>query len=523
MTELATASQIKNIDASCGIDSRELMQNAAECLFARIENSKGKYMLDLDSVAVVCGSGNNGGDGYALAILLAESGYNVNIVAADRPSASDALYYFSLCSDMGIPIVYIGEEYETACEIISHATFTVDAIFGIGLSRVPEEPYTDLIECINSSGAFVYSVDIPSGIFSDKASYHTEHGVPICVRADMTSTFVMKKAAHASFPSMPFCGDVYVEDIGIPPETLAEEKYVFFQPDDEIIAEVFAPREKNTNKGTFGTLVMLCGSDNMTGAASLAAKSAARCGVGLEVCAANKNTLTVLQNKMDFPVFLPLDLQEDGTYTEESLNALTNYKGATAFLVGCGLGKSDAARQAVEYVLKNASVPLVLDADGLNIVAENKALLQNRRCPVIITPHPGEMARLCGCSIDVVQHARTELALLFAAKYNVIVVLKGSATVIASPDGRCVFNTSGTPAMAKGGMGDVLAGIIASLTAQGKPLFESAVCGAYIHGLAGEMGEKIYSQYGLMPEDMPELVANVIKNKTPHNIFNEDI
>ena len=504
MIELCTASQIKNIDLTCGTDSRELMQNAAECLLSRIENTKEKYMFSLDSVAVVCGVGNNGGDGYALSILLAESGYNVNIIAADRPSSEDALYYFSLCQDVGIPIIYAEEEQEVTAEIIADATFIVDAMFGIGLSRAPGEPYEELIENINSSRAFIFSVDIPSGVFSDKASFFRKNGVPMCVCADMTSAFVMKKAAHASFPSMPYCGDVYVEDIGIPIEV--------------IVTDIFTKREKNTNKGSFGTLMMLCGSENMTGAAALAAKSAARCGVGLEVCAANKNTLAVLQNKMDFPVFLPLEVDDDGMYTAHALESLIKYRGVTAYLVGCGLGKNEASREAVEYILTNSDAPVVLDADGINIISENKMLLKNCRCPVVITPHPGEMARLCGCDIAYVQDNRVELARSFAGEHNVTVVLKGSATIIASPDGRCVFNTSGTPAMAKGGMGDVLGGIIASLAAQNKPLFESAVCGAYIHGLAGEMGEEIYSEYGLMPEDMPEFTARVIKSKLLHSI-----
>jgi len=309
-----------------------------------------------------------------------------------------------------------------------------------------------------------------------------------------------------------------VEDIGIPPEVTANEDYVLFQPDDEIVTDIFTPRERNTNKGSFGTLMMLCGSENMTGAAAIAAKSAARCGVGLEVCAADKKTLAVLQNKMDFPVFLPLEYDSNGMYNDKSLEALTNYRGVTAYLVGCGLGKSDAAKQAVKHVIENSRVPVVLDADGINIISEDKSILKNRTCPVIITPHPGEMSRLCGCGTDHVQDNRVELSRSFAEQYNVTVVLKGSATIIACPDGRCVFNTSGTPAMAKGGMGDALGGIIASLAAQNKPLFESAVCGTYIHGLAGEMGEKIYSEYGLMPEDMPDLTARVIKSKLSHNI-----
>lgn len=518
MIELATARQIKNIDANSGIDSRELMQNAAECLFRRIETSKEKYMFSLENITVVCGNGNNGGDGYALSILLFESGYNVKVVACDRPSGSDALYYFSLCADMGIEIIYAEEEPEQALEAINCASFIIDAMFGVGLSREITEPYDELILAVNSGKGFVMSIDLPSGIFADKASFGVSQGTAMCVRADITCTFVMKKTAHVSYPSMPFCGDVFVEDIGIPYEAVQKEQFFMFQPDDSIVRQIFAPRDINTNKGDYGTLVMLCGSDNMTGAAYFAAQSAMRCGVGLEVCAAKPSTLSVLQNKMDFPVFLPLEVGQNGLYTEESLDFLINYPKASAMLVGCGLGRKYGAVGAVEYIVKNAKIPLILDADALNIISENRALLRNLVAPAVITPHPGEMARLCGCSVEYVQNNRVELAKKVACEYSVVVLLKGNATVIASPDQRVAINPSGSPAMAKGGMGDVLAGIIASLVAQGRDIFESAVCGAYIHGLAGELGEKIYSQYGLAPADMPELVCQIIKDKTSHII-----
>ncbi|MBE6689628.1 MAG: NAD(P)H-hydrate dehydratase [Ruminococcaceae bacterium] len=519
MTELCTSAQVKRIDRNCGIDSRELMQNAAECLFSRIEACRDKYMFSLGAVSIVCGVGNNGGDGYALAILLFESGVNVRIVAADRPAGSDALYYFSLCTDMGIDIIYAEEEPDTALETISHSSFIVDAMFGTGLSRAPGEPYDELIEAVNSSAAFVFSVDIPSGIFADDASFHIENGQPVCIKADITSTFVMKKAAHVSHPAMEYCGDVFVEDIGIPPETLGNEHFVMFCADDDIVNKVFYPREADSNKGTYGTLVMLCGCDTMTGAACLAAQSALRCGVGLEVCAAKESVIRILQSKMNFPVFLPLDTDEYGYYTDEALDTVTSYPKSSAILIGCGLGISEGTVRAVTHVMKNARVPLVIDADALNIISENLNLLEQLAVPAVITPHPGEMARLCGCTVEYVQNNRTSLAAEFAERYGVTVVLKGNATVIASPDGRMVFNTTGGPSLAKGGMGDVLAGIIASLVAQGRDIFDSAVCGAYIHGAAGDMAKEVFSEYGVSPDDIPEFAAKVINSKVRHNLY----
>lgn len=518
MTELATSTQMKHIDRTCGIESRELMQNAAECLLSRIENLKNEYILP-SRVTVVCGTGNNGGDGYALAILLCEGGYDVTLVAADRPTTSDALYYFALCADMEIPIISAEEELPLALETVKSSNFIVDALFGIGLSRAPEEPCDELICAVNAADAFVLSVDIPSGIYADNAGFHNENGVPLCVNADVTSTFVMKKPAHVAFPAAPYCGRVFVEDIGIPPEIVARENFALFVTDDEYAARLFPRRKINANKGDYGTLVSVCGSENMTGAAALAAEAAVRSGVGLVACAANRKTLNVLQNKLNFPIFLPLETSSDGVYTEKALAELVHFPKASAMLVGCGLGKSPASVQLVEYIVKNAAVPLVLDADALNIIAEKSDLLAELKVPPVLTPHPGEMARLCRCSVEYVQNNRIPLAQKFAREHRVTLLLKGAATVIAAPDGRTAINSTGTPAMAKGGMGDVLGGIVAALVAQGNPPFESAVVGAHIHGSAGEEGEKIHSQYGLSPDDMPRLVAGVIKREFAHNLY----
>lgn len=518
MTELATSSQMKRIDRTCGIESRELMQNAAECLLCRIENLKNEYILP-SRVTVVCGTGNNGGDGYALAILLCEGGYDVTLVAADRPVTPDAIYYFALCADMEIPMVSAEEELPLALETVRSSPFIVDALFGIGLSRAPEEPYDELICAVNDADAFVLSVDIPSGVYADNAGFHTENGVPLCVNADVTSTFVMKKPAHVSFPAAPYCGRVFVEDIGIPPEIVARENFTLFVTDDEYAARLFPPRKIDANKGDYGTLVSVCGSENMTGAAALAAEAAVRSGVGLVACAANRRTLNILQNKLNFPIFLPLETVPDGLYTEKALAELVRFPKAAVMLVGCGLGQSPASVQLVEYIVKNAAVPLVLDADALNIIAANPNLLAELKVPAVLTPHPGEMARLCGCSVEYVQNNRIPIAQKFAREHNVTLLLKGAATVVASPDGKTAINPTGTPAMAKGGMGDVLGGIIAAQVAQGNSPFESAVVGAYIHGLAGEDGEKAYSQYGLSPDDMPKLVAGVIKRKFAHNLY----
>ena len=270
----------------------------------------------------------------------------------------------------------------------------------------------------------------------------------------------------------------------------------------------FPPRAENSHKGTYGNALLVCGSYGMAGAAVLAAKAALRCGVGLATAAMPQSIYPIIAAAVPEAVCVP--------YTEGGAKAAVQLRGAlskaTAVLVGCGLSQSREAAELTAAVLREATVPVVLDADGINAAAKHIDITEARRAPLVLTPHPLEMARLLHCSVEEVQRDRTATALEAARQFRAVAVLKGHGTVVASPDGEVAVNTTGNPGMAVGGSGDVLAGMIASLLAQGLSPFEAARCGVWLHGAAGDRAAARLSQHAMLPSDMvDELGALFLK------------
>ena len=292
--------------------------------------------------------------------------------------------------------------------------------------------------------------------------------------------------------------------VGYPEELCSEIKKDAFTADDEYISHVLPKRSVNTNKGDFGRLLMYCGSRDMTGAAVLSALGALRSGCGLVNIARDRATLDILKTRLTEPVFSPVSEENK---TEEVL--MLSQK-ASAILIGCGLGRDESDRDVLYSLIKNAHCSLIIDADGINLLCENKHILREAKKIPVLTPHPLEFARLIGKSVEEVQNNRLAFAKQFAKDCNCIVLLKGASTVIASADGKVAINTTGNPGLSKGGSGDVLAGIIASFTAQGISPFDSAVAGAYLHGKAADILKGEISEYGLLPSDLPLAVAKLL-------------
>lgn len=274
------------------------------------------------------------------------------------------------------------------------------------------------------------------------------------------------------------------------------------------------PRAAESNKGDYGRLLCICGSEGMAGAAAMSVSSALRCGAGIVEAALPDSIYPIVAARLAEPVFTLLHHLPDGLASEHDKLSLTQaLSRASAVLIGCGLGKSPAAHSEVLQVLKESAVPVILDADGINIAAEHIDVLKTAGTPLILTPHPGEMARLLKTTAADVQAHRTEIARRFALEYHVILVLKGAGTLVSSPDGKLYRNTTGNPGMAKGGSGDVLAGMIASFAAQGVDPYEAAVGAVYLHGLAGDRCAAAYSQTAMLPTDMvgmlPKLFSEI--------------
>ena len=486
-----------------GITYLELMENAGAAA-ADLLLQKGEVFGK--SVAILCGRGNNGGDGYVVARRLAQRGARVSVVLVQGPPATDiSREMFDRLRGTSVCTVDFSQQPDLARLWILSADFLFDGIYGIGFHGTAPTSMDAVFDAVEMSGAFVIALDLPSGVLCDTGEIEGR-----CVRADETVTFTTIKPAHLVEPARSRCGKVTVAPVGIGEELIAQMPCKLWMTDDDTVRPLFSPRKANTNKGSYGTLLAVCGSAGMAGAAVLSAGAALRCGVGLVDLALPEEIYPTAAARLAEPVFTLLKTDGAGALTGESRENLeAALQKASACLVGCGLGTGESARALVETLIGKVRAPLILDADGINIVAGNIDILKTAKAPVILTPHPGEMARLLKTSVPEVQAHRLRYAREFAEKHGAVLVLKGSGTVVASPDGRAYLNPTGNPGMAKGGSGDVLAGMIASFAAQGADPFLAAACGVYLHGAAGDACARRLSQRAMLPSDLidelPEL------------------
>lgn len=301
--------------------------------------------------------------------------------------------------------------------------------------------------------------------------------------------------------------------IGIPEGCYEDEDGMLFSIEEDAVRKCFTPRDPISNKGDYGHLLSVCGSRRMPGAAVLAAKGAVAMGAGLVTAAFPEGAYAAVASKLTEPLLLPLHENREGTFAQAALPELrAALSKASAVLIGCGLGVNEDTVFLVERLLEEASCPVILDADGINIAAAHIDMLKNRKAPLLLTPHPGEMARLCGCTAAEIQADRTGAARRFAREYGVTLVLKGANTVIAGENAASLFvNRTGNPGMAQGGSGDLLAGMLASLAAQGMEPLRAAAAAVYLHGLAGDVAAKHYSMCGMTPSLMAEELAVLLK------------
>ncbi|MEG2118662.1 MAG: NAD(P)H-hydrate dehydratase, partial [Clostridia bacterium] len=468
-----------------GISEYALMSNAAGMIYNALISSN----VSAKSIAIVCGIGNNGGDGFALANLLWDQGYNPRVIYYDSPRGENSKRFFCDFIEKKGFVLKFSENRELAANIITDSTIVIDALFGFSFGGQLTGDCLTLAELINSGDGYVISVDLPSGVYADGGFAFG------CICADLTCTFTVNKASTCSYPSLEYCGTVALCDIGVPVSAMNGIKPDGFIITDEIFSCLSA-RTPNSNKGTYGTLLALCGSINMTGSAYLAAIGALRSGVGLLKMTSDRETLAVLKNRLSEPVFVPFirDILCEEKYT--------------ALLVGCGIGRN--YDNLLDEILTHQKQITIIDADGINYIASHINVLTEMQGDVILTPHPGEMARLIGQSVDYVNSNRIECAKAFAMEFGCVLVLKGNHTIIASPNGSVFISPSGNTSLSKGGSGDVLAGVISSLAAQGISPTKAACLGAYVHGLAAENLSKKYGIRGLLPHDLPQEIGRIL-------------
>ena len=458
-----------------------------------------------DKVVILCGKGNNGGDGYVIARYLLESKIPTAIIMVDgEPKTDDAIQMYKRVINK-VEILRYSTNKKRCKEILCMANWVVDAIYGIGFKGSVTGDTAEIISYVNSLNCCVLSIDLPSGAVGDTGEVLGE-----CIKADYTISFSALKLAHILYPSMDYCGKIFSADIGIN-NSIADN----FENTVEIINKDFVrhclpERKPSSHKGTYGTLSAICGSYAMAGAAIMCSKSALRSGVGLLNVMLPKSIYPIVAGQCIEPVFTVLQENNMGTISSNAAQRIIKkVNSSNAVLIGCGLGLNFDIIDIVSLLIKNCTVPMVIDADAINAVSKNIDMLRNKKSDIVITPHPGEMARLLIKSVLDVQSNRIEYAQKFALKYGITVVLKGANTIVADKGGKVFVNRTGNAGMSRGGSGDVLAGIIGSFIAQGMSAINAALCGVFIHGEAGDKCAESLSQYGMLPTDMIDMLPKV--------------
>ncbi|AZR71976.1 bifunctional ADP-dependent (S)-NAD(P)H-hydrate dehydratase/NAD(P)H-hydrate epimerase [Anoxybacter fermentans] len=453
-----------------------------------------------DSVLIIAGKGNNGGDGFVIHRWLSHWGYNCTtlLLTSREQISGDARINLEILYHLNEDVREVKNEAELQefWNGIGKYDLIVDAILGTGLKGEVRGLSRRVIEMINESELPVMAVDIPSGLDSVR-------GVPlgVAVEADFTVTFGLPKLGLLLYPGKYYTGDLVVQDIGIPDRVVKEAGIYRFLMDDELCRKMLPLRSEEGHKGTFGRVLVLAGSVGMTGAAALTGEAALRSGAGLVTLGIPKSLNPIMEVKLTEVMTYPLP-EENGRLSREGIPEIQELmKKVDVVAVGPGLGQSEDLVKILEVILKECDKPLVIDADGLNNLKSLLHLLKERQKMTVLTPHPGEMARLTGLKLSEIQTDRVGVAERFAREYGVVLVLKGVSTITAFPDGQIYLNSTGNEGMGTGGSGDVLTGILSGFLAQQKDEI-SIPAGVYVHGLAGDIAADRGNSRSLIAGDL---------------------
>jgi ADP-dependent NAD(P)H-hydrate dehydratase / NAD(P)H-hydrate epimerase len=510
---LLTAAEMREMDRRTieefGLPGRILMENAGRGAFRVLVD----FFPDIGSqkVAVMAGRGNNGGDGFVIARYLAQSGIPVTVylLSENKLLQGDAAANFKLLRPLNISVRECPDlkAFNRYKKEIAHHRVIVDAILGTGLNSDVKGYFKTVIDFINSLNKDVLSVDIPSGL-------HTDTGRPCdaCIQANVTATFAFPKIGHIALPGAIYCGKLHIIDIGIPPhiaDGVCPRQHLLTH---ESIRSMIRTRPLDMHKGGTGHVLVVAGSTGKTGAAAMCALSALRSGAGLVTLGVPESLNPVIEPQALEVMTHPLPEITTGILSDESFDAIMELVSDKRCLaMGPGMGTTPETRRLVARLVKSCPIPLVIDADGLNNLAVNTDILKSKKTEIILTPHPGEMARLIGKSPKDVQADRIGCAREFALKYKVHLVLKGARTVIAHPDGHVHVNSTGNPGMASAGMGDVLTGMIAGVVSQGYEIPEAAHLAVYLHGAAADHLAESKGPWGYIASEVMAEIPGIIK------------
>jgi NAD(P)H-hydrate epimerase len=499
---LVTAQQMRELDRltiESGTPGHVLMERAGAGATAAL--LKAFPQVRKEPVLVFAGKGNNGGDGFVIARLLKNEGVACEVVltAKKEEVQGDALRNLKAFARMRgrISEVTATEQLGVVQKKLSGCGLVVDALLGTGLSAPVRGLMAELIDLINVRGVPVVAVDTPSGLDSDR-------GVPLgtTIHASLTVTFGYPKIGLLYASAKTAVGRLEIVDIGIAPEAIKTINPQTMLLTQESVGAFVRPRTLDAHKGNFGHLLVLAGARGKSGAALLSGGAALRVGTGLVTLAGPSSLNTIFSSVLVEAMTVPMPERPDGSLALNESAVADAVQGKSAIAFGPGIGVSSDTIGLTQWLLSNSTIPLVIDADGLNCLATGLTILREARVPVILTPHPGEMARLVKTSNAEVQSQRLEVARTFALQHHCYLVLKGSRTVIAAPDGRAWVNPTGNPGMASGGMGDVLTGIISGLLAQGYTPERACQLGVFLHGLVGDRAADEKGEVGILARDL---------------------
>ena len=510
--KVVTGHQMAELDRMAieqyGIPSLVLMENAGRSCAERILRILHEKVPipEEASVAVVCGRGNNGGDGMVIARHLQNRGVYVELflLSEEDQLSPDARTQFEILQKLDVErkIIRDLEGVEDLRHFLEEVHLCVDAILGTGLSSPLEGIVREVVETINLSMATVFAVDIPSGIDATSGRILGE-----AIRADYTGTFGLLKLGQVLLPGSIHCGETDVYDIGIPSKAVFDAGIKTEVLEERVVKSMFSIRPPDFHKGDAGRVFIVGGSHGMTGAPCLAGQAAMRMGAGLITVVVPESLRPVVESKLLEVMAMGIPDGGTGTFRAEAVpELLRRISRADFVVVGPGLGAYEGAAEFIAALLPQIRVPFLLDADGLNALAGQLSVLRSLKAPCIVTPHPGEMSRLTGESIEAIEASRIGSALHVAEEEGVTVILKGARTVIATPKGDIFINTTGNPYMASGGMGDALSGIVAALASQGLSPTDASCAGVFLHGMSADI---LVRRFPMSPLSATDVIENI--------------
>ncbi|MCP3677695.1 MAG: NAD(P)H-hydrate dehydratase [Deltaproteobacteria bacterium] len=492
-----------------GIREIVLMENAGR----GVADIAARYIRGSNRrISILAGKGNNGGDGFVAARHLSNRGFDVTVLLLVNPSdvRGNPKVNKHIWERMGgkTGTVRTARELKSVLSSLKHSALIVDAIFGTGLSATVRGHYAKVIDTINDLSVPVVAVDIPSGLNASTGAVMGH-----AIKAEVTATMVLPKIGLVTHPGVDYAGVVEVVDIGMPRELTDDESIPWDLVDGGMAGGMVRPRMGDAHKGSCGHSLVLAGSPGKTGAAYMTAIGALRSGAGLVTLGVPESLHAIMEAKTTEVMTAPLPETASHTVGSDAFCAVTELmEGKDAVVIGPGLGVNSEVRGLVVRLIEESPIPLIIDADGLNVIAGHLSVLRRAKAPVIVTPHPGEMARLLGKAVAYVQGNRVGVATDFAKKHKVTLVLKGARTVTAGVDGAVFFNTTGNSGMATAGTGDILSGVIGALVGQGYDPIDAAVAGVYLHGLAGDRVAEARGAIGMVATDILEEVPPALSS-----------